>query len=86
VAIYAPHVDYARIAGFARFVGEAAAAGDKVALEILRQAGIELGTAACAVIKKLNLQRTKVPIGTRRFPPRRWLTKRAGTAENDKHF
>lgn len=63
VAIYAPQVDNARIAGFARFVGEAAAAGDKVALEILREAGIELGTAACAVIKKLNLQRTKVPIG-----------------------
>ena len=63
VAIYAPHVDNARIAGFARFVGEAASEGDKVALEILREAGIELGTAACAVIKKLNLQRTKVPIG-----------------------
>ncbi len=63
VAIYAPQVDNARIAGFARFVGEAATEGDEVALEILREAGFELGTAACAVIKKLNLQRTKVPIG-----------------------
>jgi N-acetylglucosamine kinase-like BadF-type ATPase len=63
VAIYAPQVDNARIAGFARFVGEAAAKGDKVAVEILREAGFELGTAACAVIKKLKLQRTKVPIG-----------------------
>ncbi|HVE57112.1 MAG TPA: BadF/BadG/BcrA/BcrD ATPase family protein [Pyrinomonadaceae bacterium] len=63
VAIYAPQVDNARIAGFARFVGEAAAEGDKVAIEILREAGFELGTAAYAVIKKLNLQRTKVPIG-----------------------
>jgi N-acetylglucosamine kinase-like BadF-type ATPase len=63
VAIYAPQVDNARIAGFARFVGEAATEGDKVAIEIIREAGIELGTAACAVIKKLNLQRSKVPIG-----------------------
>ncbi|HEY8560030.1 MAG TPA: BadF/BadG/BcrA/BcrD ATPase family protein [Pyrinomonadaceae bacterium] len=63
VAIYAPQVDNARIAGFARLVGEAAAKGDKVALEILREAGNELGTAACAVIKNLNLQRAKVPIG-----------------------
>lgn len=63
VAIYAPQVDNARIAGFARFVGEAAEKGDKVAVEILREAGFELGTAAYAVIKKLKLQRTKVPIG-----------------------
>lgn len=63
VAIYAPQVDNARIAGFARFVGEAAAAGDRVALEILREAGSELGMAATAVIRKLNLQRSKVPIG-----------------------
>jgi len=63
VAIYAPQVDNARIAGFAKFVSEAAAGGDKVALEILREAGCELGTAASAVIKKLNLQRSKVPIG-----------------------
>jgi N-acetylglucosamine kinase-like BadF-type ATPase len=63
VAIYAPQVDNARIAGFARHVGEAASRGDKVAIEILREAGFELGMAAFAVIKKLNLQRTKVPIG-----------------------
>jgi N-acetylglucosamine kinase-like BadF-type ATPase len=63
VAIYAPQVDNARIAGFARFVGEAASKGDQVAVEILREAGFELGTAACAVIKNLRLQRTKVPIG-----------------------
>lgn len=63
VAIYAPQVDNARIAGFARFVGEAAQNGDQVAREILREAGTELGTAACAVIRKLNLQRSKIPIG-----------------------
>jgi N-acetylglucosamine kinase-like BadF-type ATPase len=63
VALYAPQIDNARIAGFARFVGEAAVEGDQVAVEILREAGYELGTAACAVIKKLGLQRTRVPIG-----------------------
>ena len=63
VAIYAPQVDNARIAGFAKFVGEAASEGDKVAIEILREAGFELGMAAYAVIKKLNLQRSRVPIG-----------------------
>lgn len=63
VAIYAPQVDNARIAGFAKFVSEAADKGDKVALEILHEAGLELGSAASAVIKKLNLQRSKVPIG-----------------------
>ncbi len=63
VAIYAPQVDNARIAGFAKFVGEKAKEGDKVAVEILREAGAELGIAARAVIKNLNLQRGKVPIG-----------------------
>jgi N-acetylglucosamine kinase-like BadF-type ATPase len=63
VAIYSPQVDNSRIAGFARFVVEAAQQGDKVALEILKEAGQELGIAACAVIKKLNLQRRKIPIG-----------------------
>ncbi|MEP6904047.1 MAG: BadF/BadG/BcrA/BcrD ATPase family protein [Actinomycetota bacterium] len=63
VAIYAPQVDNARIAGFARFVGETALTGDEVAIEILGEAGFELGLAAYAVIKKLNLQRGKVPIG-----------------------
>ena len=63
VAIYAPQVDNARIAGFAKFVGASAVSGDKVAVEILAEAGRELGTAAAAVIKKLKLQRGKIPIG-----------------------
>lgn len=63
VAIYAPQVDNARIAGFARFVAETAVEGDQVALEILSEAGFELGLAAFAVIKKLKLQRIKLPIG-----------------------
>lgn len=63
VAIYSPQVDNKRIAGFARLVVETAKKGDKTAVEILEDAGFELGLAACAVIKKLRLDRTKVPIG-----------------------
>ena len=63
VAIYSPQVDNSRIAGFAKFVVDAAKDGDAVATGILRDAGYELGLAACAVIKKLGLAKTKVPIG-----------------------
>ncbi len=63
VAIYAPQVDNARIAGFAKFVSQAATEGDEVAIEVLAEAGKELGIAACAVIKKLKMQKKKFPIG-----------------------
>lgn len=63
VAIYSPQVDNSRIAGFARLVVETAQEGDKIAIEILKDAGFELGLAACAVIDKLNLETRKVPIG-----------------------
>lgn len=63
VAIYAPQVDNARIAGFAVFVSQAATEGDKVAIELLAEAGQELGLAATAVIKKLKMTRRKFPIG-----------------------
>lgn len=63
VAIYAPQMDNSRIAGFAKFVVETAQKGDKVATEILRDAGHELGTAAVAVLKKLGLEDREVPIG-----------------------
>ncbi len=62
VAIYAPQIDNARIAGFARLVVETAAEGDAVALEILAEAGHELGIAATAVIRRLKLERRKFPI------------------------
>ncbi|MFZ1700500.1 MAG: BadF/BadG/BcrA/BcrD ATPase family protein, partial [Pyrinomonadaceae bacterium] len=62
-AIYAPRMDNSRIAGFARLVVETAQDGDNVAVEILNDAGRELGTAAAAVLKKLGLQKRKVPIG-----------------------
>ncbi len=63
VAIYSPQVDNTRIAGFAKFVVEAAQDGDAVATGILKDAGYELGLAARAVILKLGLAKTKVPIG-----------------------
>lgn len=63
VAIYAPQVDNARIAGFAQYVSQAANEGDEVSLELLTEAGQELGLAATAVIQKLKLQKRKFPIG-----------------------
>jgi N-acetylglucosamine kinase-like BadF-type ATPase len=63
IAIYSPQIDNARIAGFARYVAEAAQEGDEIAIEILKEAGFELGLAAFAVIKKLKLERKKVPVG-----------------------
>jgi len=62
-AIYAPQMDNSRIAGFARLVVETAHDGDKIAVEILTDAGIELGTSAVAVIKKLGLENESFPIG-----------------------
>lgn len=63
VAIYSPQVDNSRIAGFARLVVETAQEGDAVAMTILEEAGSELGLAACAVIEKLGLKKSRVPIG-----------------------
>ncbi len=62
-AIYAPRMDNSRIAGFARLVVETAKDGDKIAVEILKEAGRELGIAAVAVIRKLELAKRKIPIG-----------------------
>jgi len=56
-------MDNSRIAGFARLVVETAQDGDKIALEIITDAGRELGTAAVAVLTRLNLQTQRVPIG-----------------------
>ena len=63
IAFYNPQMDNAKIAGFARLVVETAQEGDKVAVEILKDAGIELGLAVNAVIEKLNLETKKIPIG-----------------------
>lgn len=61
-AIYAPQIDNQKIAGFAKFVFEAAKEGDRAALKIMNNAGKELGLAAIAVIKKLKLRGSKFPI------------------------
>lgn len=64
VAIYSPQMDNARIAGFAVLVVKAAQEDkDEIAIEILKEAGYELGLAANAVIKKLSLNRKKFPVG-----------------------
>ncbi|HXF42313.1 MAG TPA: BadF/BadG/BcrA/BcrD ATPase family protein [Pyrinomonadaceae bacterium] len=63
VAIYSPQVDNMRIAGFAKYVVEAAQDGDTVAQEIIEEAGYELGIAASAVIAKLGLEKERLPIG-----------------------
>jgi N-acetylglucosamine kinase-like BadF-type ATPase len=63
-AIYSPQMDNAKIAGFARLVVETAQENDRIALEILNEAGVELGTAVNAVVAKLKLNRRKIPIGT----------------------
>jgi N-acetylglucosamine kinase-like BadF-type ATPase len=63
VAIYAPKVDNVRIAGFAKFVVQAATENDEVAMEVIAEAGRELGLAAVAVIEKLKLKNRKFPIG-----------------------
>ncbi len=63
VAIYSPQMDNKKLAGFARYVVETAHKGDEIAIEILSVAGFELGLAAFAVLKKLNLHNKKVPIG-----------------------
>ena len=62
VAIYAPQIDNSKIAGFAKFVVEAAIEGDTVAQGILAEAGRELGMAANAVIHRLKLERKKFSI------------------------
>jgi len=62
VAIYAPQIDNKKIAGFAQLVAESAAEGDQVAIQILAEAGYELGIAATAVIRQLKLERRKFPI------------------------
>ncbi len=61
-AIYAPTMTNDKIAGFAKFVIQAAQEGDEVAIELTNEAGRELGIAANAVIHKLNLAGNKFPV------------------------
>jgi N-acetylglucosamine kinase-like BadF-type ATPase len=61
-AIYAPTITNDRIAGFSRQVIAAARAGDKVAAEIVSQAGAELGRAAVAVIRRLKMEQERFQV------------------------
>ena len=61
-AIYAPTITNDRIAGFSRNVIATARAGDEVALEILNEAGKELGKAAVAVIRKLKMEQDRFQV------------------------
>ncbi len=63
VAIYSPQMDNRKLAGFAKDVIETALGGDEIAMEIISVAGFELGLSAYAVIKRLGLEKNKVPIG-----------------------
>ncbi|MEP6741552.1 MAG: BadF/BadG/BcrA/BcrD ATPase family protein [bacterium] len=62
-AIYSPSTTNEVLAGFGKFVIEAAKAKDRVANEILFEAGKELGLAATAVIRKLKLEQESFPVG-----------------------
>lgn len=62
-AIYAPSITNESLAGFGKFVIQAGKAKDRVAREILAEAGKELGVAAAAVIRNLKLEREAFPVG-----------------------
>lgn len=62
MAIYAPTMTNDKIAGFARFVIEAAREKDVIAIELLIEAAHELGIAANAVIRTLGLTKTKFQV------------------------
>jgi len=57
--VYAPGVTNDYIAGFGKKVIEAAESGDSIAVEIVKEAGRELGIAAAAVIRRLQMERER---------------------------
>jgi N-acetylglucosamine kinase-like BadF-type ATPase len=61
-AIYAPTITNERLAGFGKFVIDAAKARDRIAREILAEGGRELGWAATAVIRNLKLDQEAFPV------------------------
>jgi N-acetylglucosamine kinase-like BadF-type ATPase len=61
-AIYAPSITNERLAGFGKYVIEAAKSKDRVAREILSEGGHELGAAAVAVICNLKLERERFQV------------------------
>ena len=61
-AIYAPTITNERLAGFGKYVIEAAKAKDRIAREIIAEGGRELGSCAAAVIRNLKLERESFPV------------------------
>ena len=61
-AIYAPTITNERLSGFGRDVVEAAKRKDEVALAIVVDGGRELGLAAVAVIRHLQMERERFQI------------------------
>lgn len=61
-AIYAPTITNERLAGFGRDVVNAAKDADQVALQIVADGGTELGRAAVAVIRQLQMERDRFQI------------------------
>jgi N-acetylglucosamine kinase-like BadF-type ATPase len=61
-AIYAPTITNERLAGFGRDVVNAAKDADQVALQIVADGGTELGRAAVAVIRDLQMERDRFQI------------------------
>jgi glucosamine kinase len=61
-AIYAPTITNERLAGFGRDVVNAAKDDDPVALNIVADGGAELGHAAAAVIRQLQMERERFQI------------------------
>jgi N-acetylglucosamine kinase-like BadF-type ATPase len=61
-AIYAPTMTNERLAGFGKDVIEVAKAKDSVARDILCEGGLELGSAAAAVICNLKLEGEAFPV------------------------
>ncbi|HEX8072670.1 MAG TPA: BadF/BadG/BcrA/BcrD ATPase family protein [Pyrinomonadaceae bacterium] len=62
MAIYAPSMTHERIAGFGRCVVEAAQRHDEVARALVAEAGRELGRAAVAVIRRLQMGRERFQV------------------------
>ncbi|MGI8838651.1 MAG: N-acetylglucosamine kinase [Pyrinomonadaceae bacterium] len=62
-AIYSPTITNERLAGFGKHVIEAAKAKDRVARDILTEAGTELGLAATAVVRNLKLEQDPFQVG-----------------------
>ena len=62
-AIYAPTITNERLAGFGKYVVDAAKAKDTVARDILNEGAKELGLMVAAVIRNLKLENERFQVG-----------------------